>query len=349
MTDGQKVLIESDGDVSLVSQNKENSIQTEVKSYSDSLTDHHENFWKTLHNWLAPDFDHENYSLLILHTTQAFGKTTLLKDWHDKNAEERLLILDQICSEREFDSNTNYETLNGVAKLQFQVMSKDRALLKAVVSKILLNVESMDLESMRGQLLHALDGYIPKANQQAYLEGLIGFVYEQSTQSSWEITRERFVRKKEVLTAQYSLRTYTVPKLNFRDATDEELEDLAESTFVRKINEIEYEEVLPEAVGNWLELQNSLSEELEGFPQYRQVASDYQGELISVFRRKYRSACRKSGDCNKHSKDLYDEVTTESPRGLDGYPTPSLVFKNGLIHDAMDDEELKLKWKVDNE
>jgi hypothetical protein len=54
LEDGQSVWFEKDGDVSFNSPDPLESTQTEVKDYSAALTDHHENLWKTLKNWLAP-------------------------------------------------------------------------------------------------------------------------------------------------------------------------------------------------------------------------------------------------------------------------------------------------------
>ncbi|TOB49321.1 hypothetical protein CGK03_24775, partial [Vibrio parahaemolyticus] len=89
----QSVWFEKDGDVSLISIDALTSIQTEVKDYSAPLTDHHENLWKTIKNWLAPDFDHTQYGVLMLHTTQAFGASTRLKNWNAEPVEKRLEIL----------------------------------------------------------------------------------------------------------------------------------------------------------------------------------------------------------------------------------------------------------------
>ena len=73
LEEGQSVWFEKDGDVSLISPDTLASTQTEVKDYAAPLTDHHENLWKTLKNWMDPEFDHTKYGVLILHTTQAFG------------------------------------------------------------------------------------------------------------------------------------------------------------------------------------------------------------------------------------------------------------------------------------
>ncbi len=93
LEDGQSVWFEKDGDVSLFAPDAAQSTQTEVKNYAAPLTDHHENLWKPLKNWLAPEFNHNQYGVLVLHTTQAFGATTRLKDWNAQSAEQRLQVL----------------------------------------------------------------------------------------------------------------------------------------------------------------------------------------------------------------------------------------------------------------
>ena len=34
------------------------------------------------------------------------------------------------------------------------------------------------------------------------------------------------------------------------------------------------------------------------------------------------------------------------PSSIDGYQSPPIEYKNGLIHDAMDSDEKKLQWRV---
>ena len=73
----------------------------------------------------------------------------------------------------------------------------------------------------------------------------------------------------------------------------------------------------------------------------------YREQWIRTFSAKYRSACRKKGDRTELSQNLYDQVTSETPFGVEGYPNPDIVFRNGLIHDAMDDDERDLKWRAE--
>lgn len=346
LEDGQSVWFEQDGDVSLVGATVDDSSQVEVKNYSSPLTDHHENLWNTLKNWLDPMFDHEKYGALVLHTTQAFGATTSLKEWNDQSPMARLQILKDIYATRT-TAELTADKPKDIVRIQKAVMDIDDDLLRELLAKVILNVEVDNIEELRKRFCLKLDGFIPKANQQAFVEGLIGFIYEQGDKASWAIDKEAFIQKGEYLTARFGPKPFTVPTFTLRDATDEEVDKHLDALFVQKINDIEYEEVLPEAVGNWLELQNSLVDELDGFPQFRKTVTRYREQLVRAYMRKYRSACRKHGEVVSNSKDLYDCVISESPFGIEGYENPDFIFRNGLIHDAMDDLNLNLKWRLE--
>jgi len=124
LEEGQSVWFEKDGDVSLQAQDTAESMQTEVKDYADRLTDHHENLWKTLKNWLAPEFNHRQYGVLVLHTTQPFGTKSRLKDWNTQSAEHRLQVLSDIFSERT-EAQLNAEKPSEIIKLQKAVMADE--------------------------------------------------------------------------------------------------------------------------------------------------------------------------------------------------------------------------------
>lgn len=343
--DGQSIWFEKDGDVSLLAPDIAQSTQTEVKNYAASLTDHHENLWKSLKNWLAPEFNHNQYGVLVLHTTQAFGATTRLKDWNAQSAEQRLQVLKDIFYSRS-EKERNSEKPSEIIKLQKEVMvSRPDDELISVLKKVVLHVEADDLSTLRKRFCTKLDGSIPRANQQAVAEALIGFIYEQANNTEWVIKKPLFDQQRESLTARWGPTLFTIPDFSHRDATDKEVETYITELFVQKIREIEYEDVLPEAVGNWLELRNALIEELHGYPQFRDTVIRYREQWIKAFIAKYRSAARKQG--SSISQDLYDQVTSESPFGIDGYPNPDFAFRNGLIHDVMDDEEQQLKWRVE--
>ncbi|WP_341266104.1 hypothetical protein WKC53_07130 [Morganella morganii] len=173
-----------------LAQSDEQSTQFEIKNYSAPLTDHHENLWKTLKNWLSLEFDHSQYSSLVLHTTQAFGSKTRLKDWNLKTPEQKLQILKDIFEERKKEQISTQKPSN-IAKIQTEVMGTDETSLKTILSKLTLFTEADNAPDLEEKILNRLIG-IPKNNLNSYLQGLIGFVYSQATQKKLECKISRF-------------------------------------------------------------------------------------------------------------------------------------------------------------
>ncbi|MFA0670453.1 hypothetical protein AB4584_14610 [Vibrio splendidus] len=347
LEDGQSIWFEKDGDVSFISPDTLASVQTEVKDYAVPLTDHHENLWKTLKNWLASDFEHIQYGALVLHTTQAFGATTRLRDWNTQSAAGRLDILKTIFSERT-EEQLKAEKPSAIIKLQQAVMDADELLLESVLAKVTLFTLADNGEVLEKQVLSKPVG-IPKNNLKSYLHGLIGFVYAQATQQSWSIKHQDFSAKCEELTALLCKKEFTFPAFTGHEASELEMEVYQDRPFVQKITEIEYHEMIPDAIGNWLELQNSLLEQLDEYPLYKDKTVAYQNQLIKKYKLAHSSAQLEATDATaiKSSKLLYNKTIGEQPLNM-GNDIPPIEYKNGLIHDAMDDEERGLEWRVES-
>lgn len=344
LEEGQSIWFEKDGDVSLISPNTLTSSQTEVKDYSAALTDHHENLWKTLKNWLAPDFDHTQYGVLVLHTTQAFGATTKLKNWNIQTAEQRLQVLKDIFFSRPEDKG-NAENPSEIIKLQKTVIEADDALLRSILGKVTLITEADSAEEIARSVLKMING-IPSTNLYKYFEWLIGFVYAQATQQSWSISQKAFAAKCVEITALLCKKEFTFPVFSGDEASAMQVEQHQDKLFVQKIAEIEHHQVIPDAVGNWLELQNSLIEDLDESAIYREKTIEYQKKLVKRLNFAYSSAQLEATDAIKSSKLLYNKTMQEQPLNM-GNDIPPIEYKNGLIHDAMDDDERDLKWKVE--
>lgn len=340
----QSVWFEKDGDVSLVGDDIEHATQTEVKNYADALTDHHENLWKTLKNWLDPLFQHEKYGSLILHTTQPFGLTTRLKNWNTQTSKERFDTLRDIFKERT-EEELKVDKPKEIVKLQKEVMQTNPEKLNVILKKVVLFTEADDLELLKKRILTKPIG-IPKSNLESYLHGLVGFVYDQANKTSWEIKQSDFKTKCEELTAIYHKKEYTFPPFTGYEASESEVSQLKEKLFVKKIKDIEYDEVIPDAIGNWLELQNSLIKELDEYPLYRDKTKEYQTKLIKRFNLNYSTAKLKLNETVRDSKILYNATIAEQPLNMEN-DIPPIEYKNGLIHDAMDDESSGLKWRVE--
>jgi len=347
LKEGQSIWIEKDGDVSLHGGGIGQSIQFEIKDYADSLTDSHENFWKTLKNWLGPDFKHSEYGALVLHTTQPFGKRSQLSNWNALNADERLQVLKNISDKKRKEDGSD-DSLSQVDRLQNYVMGVGEDILLSVLEKVSIFTEVDKLNELRESIINRQWG-IPKNNRNSYLDGIVGFVYGRSNENSWVISFSEFKCKCEELTSVFCKREFTFPIFEGYSASLSEVEDYQERPFVLKIKEIDHDSVIQSAVGNWIEFQNSLSQDLDGFPQYKANTIRYQKNIIEKIKlRQFTERDDLPSNCdrsviNRSSRKVYNEIISENPLPMENY-TPPMEYKNGLIHAAMDDSDDNLKW-----
>lgn len=339
----QSVFFERDGDVSLVGDIDDASFQIEVKNYADSLSDNHLNFWKTINNWLAESFHPENYGALILHTTQPFGQKSTLVGWNSKSIDERIAILDKIFAERSAEEIA-LANVGSVAKIQESVLVTNREKLAGVIGKVILFTDAEDEAAIKAKISSKIIG-IPESNKERYLQGLVGFVYGAATEASWSITKQEFDNCCVELTSTYSRKEFTFPQFLGVEASKGDIEKHEDALFIKKINYIEYPEVIPEAIGNWLELQNSLSEQLDQYPLYREKTQQYQVEIIKRFRLRHKTAKIRCDDHISDSQIFYNDTVTEAPINM-GTDAPPMAYRNGLFHDAMNDPDLELHWWV---
>lgn len=214
----------------------------------------------------------------------------------------------------------------------------DHDSLIVVIEKIVLITEADNKDEILSKIKRTKLFGIPENNQQVFIENLIGFIYELGNEMTWCIRYDQFQEKFIDLTSQYSRKEFTFPEFRGMDATVQEIAENEDKQFVRKIKDIEYEDVISEAIGNWLEFERSLMQDLDYSPVYLEKTQKYQVELINKYKGKYRTAQRNKKD----PKDMYDEIIYSEPM-LIGNIRPHLAYRNGVIHDAMDTNP-ELTW-----
>ncbi|WP_431196571.1 hypothetical protein [Pseudomonas syringae] len=247
--------------------------QTEVKLYSNSLTDSHANFWNTVKNWLHENFDRTSFKSLVLLTTQEFGAQTLLKGWNTATPAARLLIMETIAgsSDPAVDQQVKqeYEDVEGAArsskarKLQQHVMAPERrnALMEVLERMhITTGAESLEQRLQSYQTRH-LKPIRPSKCQQ-FIEDLLGFMSSpQLVIGGWKITHQAFTDKLSELTHQYMKHPKTFPKVDLaalKKAID--VEEIRPMPFAQKIVEIGGEHHLKRAALYRVVAQNTISD-----------------------------------------------------------------------------------------
>ena len=354
--DGQKVLIETQGDVT-----KMDEEQIEVKQYSDPLTDNHLCFWKTLKNWMQDAFDPKSYNSLILFTTQEFGSRATITDWNDKNSTERLAILGAILEESEVrhteridktEKDISEPAPSEVLKCQLFTLNQDRRnKLKDILERFYIEASSPRLPDLykriKGQYLKGiLDG-----KQDDFLNSLFGFITKPNKQAEqrWEISYKAFCAKIGELTEIYRKGTRVFPTVNISGLDEQKKEEHAKQLFVQKINDIEYSEVIPDAINDYQKAIKTIRDEFKEYSVPVTRTQKYTNDIVRRFETQYRQHFRSCSEVVRDSQDFFDTVMLDSPHNFEGFDETPSEFRNGLLHSELDDENKKLKWRLETD
>ena len=126
MKSGDKLQIEVNGDVSLISSIVESSFQIEVKHHfgEHSLSDRNIDFWKTLSNWYT-EYDRISiFSSLVLYTTSTIGLESPFYGWNNKKQSEKLSVLLSIGTVKKKDENNFRKYYNKI--FDEEIYDKDK-------------------------------------------------------------------------------------------------------------------------------------------------------------------------------------------------------------------------------
>lgn len=350
LQDGQKLLIEELGDITIFGNQ-----QVEVKQYADNLTDGHHNFWNTLKNWMDEQFDHTPYAHLILHTTQQFGSKATIAAWNDIGADEKLDLLIAINKsfETEFDvkraADPKLEAGAVLKHQRFVLEPQRRAKLRSLLGRVWIEANALELPELYEELKQKwIRGNILKGKKNDYLNSLIGFVCRSDKKAGehWEITYTEFEAKLGELYATFNYETRRFPRKQFTarsmDTNDADRNDL----FVKKIQDIDYPEVILSAIHDYEATMITIDHEFRNYAVDPDTVEDYSIEVGNRFSGDYRSACRKCLDELADSKDLYDRTTCSPATSLPGFGDTPDGFRNGLLHQRMNNPDADLMWKI---
>lgn len=356
MVAGQKVLIESQGDVTIL-----NSQQVETKLYSDFLTDNHKNFWNTLNNWMQDGFDATPYVSLILYTTQQFGERATISKWNEVTSQERLEILEAIHrqaeereSERQNEASDVKPKTPDVLLLQRLVVDLSRRdKLNQVIERFVIEACSPTLPELHTLIKQQYIKGILDGKKDDFLDSLIGFIIQApaTREQRWEITYDHFDKKVGDLNNLYCRETRVFLRKHFDSA---KLSDILQvdahrdHAFVLKIQDIEHLPAIPKAVRDYLGAVQTINEEFKNYEVPPSRTKNYADELVQIFEARYRIASRKCMDIIADSQDFFENITVEEPREFEGFDRPPMAFRNGLLHTQLDDDDKDLQWRLKN-
>ncbi|MBO7570927.1 MAG: hypothetical protein J6T48_02120 [Bacteroidales bacterium] len=340
MEECQSVYIETYGDVSLLG-NLSNSKQIEAKFYKKSLTNLDKNVWNTIYNWMNTDFPIDKFSSFVLFTTQKIGKDAAWADWNNKSLKEREEVLKKI--KKSFDEQkSKSKQLKKCMDVIFDTENKTR--LSKIIEKLYIDSINIDAETYRKSIYDRYGKGVPKTKKERFIDTLMGYILRpEIVNRNWEISYESFSKEVEDVTKQMVECTTIFPaKLKLTDIKPEEYED---NMFVKKIQDIEYDEVIDDAIDDYIYTANLIVHDMQESETIKKSLSKYEDNIENNFRAKYRKASRNynEGERIARSQDLYDDVISSNDGAFHSYSTVDSYFHNGMIH-ILTDEKDDLVW-----
>jgi len=294
-------------------------------------------------------FDISCYHSFVLLTTQAVSVTSRFLGWNQKSKEEKLEILNAIAkdfSAKEKKSKDTEALLNKV--LDATTNSK----LLEVLTKFIINSEYEKDESLYKKLIETRTDGIVAEKKDEYIGSLLGYIINpQITSSGWEIKNQEFRQKTKSLIETYTSTTKRFPIIDVSPLTETVINEHQEYLFVKKIEDIEYNEVKSEAISDFIYSRRTLNEELKNYEISKKEYDSYENDIFKSYDPKYRKALRGANSSNSidKAKDLYDDIIGESAPNFYNFNDTPKKYRNGLLHEMANDDENpdKLIWKLE--
>ncbi|WP_296942265.1 hypothetical protein [uncultured Massilia sp.] len=343
--------------------------QTEVKLYSDNLTDSHANFWNTLKNWLHENFDRTSFKTLVLLTTQEFGAQTLLKGWNAASAAERLSIMEHIVAgsqanagnqasnEPEVDEGANKPSKS--QKLQQYVMDpKRRDALMEVLERMQITTGAESLEQrLKSYETRHLKPIRP-SKYRPLIHELLGFMCSPDLViNGWQITYQAFTDKLSELTHRYMKHPKTFPSVDMAALKKSiDIEEIRPMRFAHKILEIGGEQQLKRAALHRVVAQTTISDLYTDGVLFKPMMDLYLSNHLT--QHKYG---RELAMVDCAGITCSTELSTRSMKFFlmrNGLPTDSFCglehtmpeFRNGIYHmlagEQPEDEDDEFHWRL---
>ncbi len=340
MQEGQTVHIETYGDVSVLG-NLSDSEQLESKLYKKNLTDLSLSVWNTIHNWMDNGFPLEKFSSLVLLTTQKVSVGSKWLNWNTKSLSERMTILGDI--KKKFDSQKRKsKELKTCMNVIFDPQNSARL---SQIAKMLYIDNVGDGLHYYKKLQEKYAKHLPKIQKERYVNHMFGYILNPDVvNNKWQITYEDFTQEAKEVTQTLVENTAVFPeKLNLAEIKKDDYDNY---TFVEKIKDIEYEDVIPDAINDYVHTASIIQHELKMSEIKEKSLLQYEENLIGSYTAKYRKASRNCHDGEQiaESQNFYDDITSSSDGTFYIYNDVPLYFHNGMMHLLANDEDNNIVW-----
>lgn len=351
---GEAMLIETKGDVSIISLDGKNRFQKEIKHHfgKNNLNDRNEDFWNTLDNWCKERSD-MSFEKLIFCTTSSIANKSLFYGWNKKTSEERFEILKECGlkkNRREKSFRKHYESI-----FTSNELTQDET--TALLGKVEI-WSNQSIISELDQLFAEATRQIPQENKRKYIESLLGQILGKVVDPphKWEVKQEEFDQMVIDNTARFakSSQVFLETLKSGISPTQAELQRLNDKVFVKEIERIEYKEVIDKAIVDYWRAHTQVIQNAQNNLLFMESLPEYRNDLLNKLEGAKRQAIRRVLDpdhkhCIAASKDMYDQATTWDANDFGHVVGNSGYFQNGIIHEIVDDKEFEWSLEVEDE
>ncbi|NTS89724.1 hypothetical protein HT111_24315 [Pseudomonas aeruginosa] len=343
--------------------------QTEVKLYSDNLTDGHPNFWNTLKNWLNEGFDHASYDSLVLLTSQEFSAQTHLKGWNGFTAAQKLKVMETIFaasqapvekkSDKKSKGDSNLSQPSKSQSLQQYVMAPERrpALMEILERmEITTGAETLEQRIHKYQTIHLKP--IRPSKYQNFIDDILGFMCSTKlVNNGWQITYKAFADKISELTKHYMKHPTTFPPVDVAAIKKNiDIEEIKSRVFAKKIIEIGGEHRLKRAALHKVIAETTISDLYADGVLFKPDVTRYLNNHLESHKdgRELAMLYCKGTSCLEELKDLSMKFFLERHNlpveQFCGMESTMTEFRNGIYHMLSDehpeDEEDEFHWRL---
>lgn len=334
---GETVYIETYGDISILGCN--DTVQIESKFYKENLTDYDHNIWNTLNNWLKESFPIDSFSSLVLLTTQNVKSTSIWFGWNDKNIAEKLQIL-QNAALKYYRKKSSKDAKT--EKLIQSVLNEAKfERLKIALKKFVIDNNALNDIKYYKYIKETHAKTIPEIRQDEFIRSMLGYeISPQTIDNNWSITYDDFRQEVNILAQSLIDTTTHFPsKIRLIDIKHEEYNT---NPFVDKIKQIEYNEVVLEAITDYVQTKELIINEIITSKKISDSLNEYEETLLKRHNTEYRKACRHCSDNRHkiiHSQDFYDNMMSANDSTFYIYNSVPAYFHNGMLHILADEKE----------
>lgn len=348
MKAGEKIQIEIQGDVTLISDDSR-SFQMETKHHIDeqNLSDRNIDFWNTISNWVKYYYESMAFNQLIFFTTSNILSTSIYSGWDSKSKDKKYNTLFDVGIKNKAREESFRKCYDGVFN-----SGASEAELCNIFEKINIQCYQPKISEIT-PLFSQYITPIPDCNKDDYISALLGLILKgvKAPPHKWEITYNDFQKYAQDLASAYTnIQNRPLPS-EFETATisEEEKYTAKNKLFVKELERISYERIIPKAISDYWKATKTVARYFSDNISHTANLNSYRTDLAEqMFYAKENilnnSELLTRDDEIKCSKSLCSSILGWQAKNFAGITGNRAFFKNGIIHNIVDDEEFT--WDV---